>query len=262
MKYIKNLFHIIWRAWFFVLVLSTTIILAPFFIVFSYKEKHYPIVWKFFRIWAFTLIYGMGFRLKIKREQKLNPGKSYMFCANHTSLLDAWILVALSKNPIVFVGKKELTKIPIFGFFVQKFVITVDRSCRESRRKVYTKAKKRLKSGVSIAIFPEGLVPDENIVLSPFKNGVFSLAIEHQIAIVPQIYYDCKRLFSWDIFKGHPGTFRIKQLKFIETKGFTLKDLDKIKEETYNIMYNELINDKAYMTDTNKNNERKFKLPV
>ncbi|MBS9774149.1 MAG: 1-acyl-sn-glycerol-3-phosphate acyltransferase [Tenacibaculum sp.] len=263
MEYLKIPFRLIWRSWFYILVLATTVILSPIFLILSYKEKHYPILWKALRFWSFIIVYGMGFRLKIKREQKLLPNKSYMFCANHSSLLDGWILVTLSKNPIVFVGKKELTKIPVFGFFVKRIVITVDRSCNESRKNVYIKAKKRLKNGVSVAIFPEGLVPEENVILAPFKNGAFSLAIEHQIPIVPQIYYDCKRLFSWDMLKGHPGTFRVKQLEFIETKGLKMSDVKDLKEKTYNIMYNELLSDETYMKDTNKPNDgRKFKSPI
>ncbi len=76
-----------------------------------------------------------------------------------------------------------------------------------------------MQNGTSVAIFPEGLVPTEDVILSPFKNGAFSLAIEHQIPIVPATYYDCKRLFSWTYFKGSPGTFRVRQHAFIETKG-------------------------------------------
>lgn len=263
MKYLKMPFQLIWRVWFYVLVLSSVIVMSPLLLVFSSSEKYYPQFWKLLRAWSFFLIYAMGFRLKVVREQQLDPNQSYMFCANHASLLDGWVLAALSKNPIVFVGKKELTKIPIFGFFYKKVVITVDRSSPESRRKVYTEAKKRLQNGTSIVIFPEGLVPTENVVLAPFKNGAFSLAIEYQIPIVPQIYYDCKRLFSWDFFKGHPGTFRIKQLKFIETKGLTMEDKDSLKQKTFDVMYNELINDELYMKDTNRpNNEREFKSPI
>ncbi len=94
----------------------------------------------------------------------------------------------------------------------------VDRSSPTSRKRVYERAKKRLKDGVSIGIFPEGLVPTEDVVLAPFKNGAFSLAIEHQIPIVPQTYYDCKRFFSWDFLKGGIGTFRIRQHQFIRNQ--------------------------------------------
>lgn len=46
----------------------------------------------------------------------------------------------------------------------------VDRSSVESRKRVFEMAKKRLQNGVSMAIFPEGLVPEEDVILAPFKK--------------------------------------------------------------------------------------------
>ena len=199
------------------------------------------------------LIYGMGFRLKFKANQNIDPSKSYMYCANHASLLDPFVLIALSKKPIVFVGKKELSKIPIFGFFYKRTVIMVDRSSFKSRKAVFEIAKKRLQNGVSMAIFPEGLVPTEDVVLAPFKKGAFSLAIEFQIPIIPQVYYDCKRFFSWDFLKGRPGVLRVHQHDFIETKGMSSKqDMDALKNKTFHILSNDLENDTKYMNDTNR----------
>jgi 1-acyl-sn-glycerol-3-phosphate acyltransferase len=177
--------------------------------------------------------------------------------------MDPFVLILLSKNPIVFIGKKELVKIPVFGFFYKKIVILVDRSDPKSRKRVYEMAKRRLQNGTSMAIFPEGLVPTENVVLAPYKNGAFSLAIEYKMPIVPQVYYDCKRLFSWDYLKGGPGVFRIRQHKFIETTGLKDTDMESLKQQTYKLMYADLLNDKKYMEDTNQpNNDREFKSPL
>lgn len=252
MKYFKLPLLLIWRIWFYILMFSSIIMMLPFLLVLTSDEKYYPTFWKMIRAWSFLLIYGMGFCLKIKKEQKIEKNKSYMFIANHASLLDPWVMIALSKNPIVFVGKKELVKIPIFGFFYRKVVIMVDRGSEKSRKRVYEMAKERLKNGTSVGIFPEGLVPEEDIVLASFKNGAFSLAIEYQIPIVPQIYYDCKRFFSWNIFKGGPGNFRVKQCNFIETEGLKIEERKKLKQQVFSLVYNELKNDELYMKDTNK----------
>ena len=224
--------------------------MIPFLLVLTAKESYYPTFWKLVRTWSYILVYGMGFRIETEYEQQIERDKSYMFCPNHASLLDPFVLIILSKNPIVFVGKKELVKIPIFGFFYKRVVIMVDRSNPKSRKRVYEMAKKRLQGGTSLGIFPEGLVPSEDVILSPFKNGAFSLAIEYQIPIVPQTYYDGKRLFSWDFFKGGMGTFRVKQHSFIETKELTLEGMEQVKQKTFDILYNELSNDELYMKDT------------
>lgn len=255
MRYLKIPFLLLWRAWFYVLMFITVIAMVPFLLVLTAKESFYPTFWKFIRYWAYVVVYGMGFRLNTNISTPLDRNQSYMFCPNHTSMMDPFILIILSKNPIVFVGKQEYVKIPVFGFFYKRTVIMVDRGSAKSRKRVYERAKKRLKNGTSIAIFPEGLVPTEDVVLSPFKNGAFSLAIEHQIPIVPQIYYDCKRLFSWDFLKGGPGKFRIQQLPFISTVGMDKGNLESLKEKTFQIIYNELINDELYMKDTQRNHE-------
>lgn len=260
MKILKIPFLLVWRLWFYLLMFTSILILSPLLLVFTFKENHYHIFWKLARIISKILIYGMGFRLDFTAEQEIEPNKSYMFCPNHASLLDPFVLIAISKNPIVFVGKKELVKIPVFGFFYKRVVIMVDRSSLESRKRVFKMAKERLQNGVSMAIFPEGLVPTEDVVLAPFKKGAFSLAIEFKIPIVPQTYYDCKRFFSWDVFKGRPGKLRIKQHEFIETKEMSVvNDMNQLKDKTFATIYQELANDKKYMKDTNRQNERKTK---
>ncbi|NVK53360.1 MAG: 1-acyl-sn-glycerol-3-phosphate acyltransferase [Flavobacteriaceae bacterium] len=226
--------------------------MLPFLLLLTINEKQYPTLYKLIRGFSKTLIFVMGFRLKLEVEQPIDRDKSYMFCPNHTSLLDPFILISTVKNPIVFVGKVELKKIPIFGYFYKRICILVDRSNPASRKEVYFKAKRRLQNGTCVAIFPEGMVPEEDVILSPFKNGAFSLAIEHQIPIVPATYLDGKRLFSWTFFKGKPGTIRIKQHKEINTKGLTKKELHVLKEKTYQVIYNELTQDELYMTDTNR----------
>lgn len=233
--------------------------MSPLLIIFTAKEDYYHLLWKLVRVWSSVLIYGMGFRLDIQLDEEIGPDKSYMFCPNHASLMDPFVLIVLSKNPIVFVGKKELAKIPVFGFFYKKTVIMVDRSSFKSRKRVYEMAKKRLQNGVSLAIFPEGLVPTEDVVLAPFKNGAFSLAIEFEIPIVPQVYFDCKRLFSWDFLKGGPGVFRVRQHHFLETKGLQIKDMETLKQQTFEIIFNDLSNDKKYMKDNDRKNEQKIK---
>ncbi|SEC52560.1 1-acyl-sn-glycerol-3-phosphate acyltransferase [Tenacibaculum sp. MAR_2009_124] len=252
MKYFKIPFLLIWRLWFYVLMFSTILIMMPLLLVLTSNEKYYPTFWKTIRAWSFLLVYGMGFRLKIERDERIEKDKSYLFIANHASMIDPWIMIILSKNPIVFIGKKELVKIPVFGFFYKKVVIMVDRGSDKSRKRVYKMAKEKLKNGTSVGIFPEGLVPEEEIVLAPFKNGAFSLAIEHKIPIVPQVYYDSKRFFSWNIYKGGPGVIRIKQGRFIETGHKEISDRKELRRQAYDMIYHELSNDKRYMDDTNK----------
>jgi 1-acyl-sn-glycerol-3-phosphate acyltransferase len=240
-KLVKGIFYILWRCWFYVLVGVPIIIMFPFLLIFSSREQWYPhFFWMARNIWANVILYGMGFYPKITYQEPLEKGKSYMLIANHASMIDIMLMLKASKNPFVFVGKKELVKIPLFGFFYKRSSIMVDRSSTRSRTAVYMRAKKRLDSGLSICIFPEGGVPDENVVLDSFKDGAFKLAIDYQIPIVPMSFLDCKKRYSWKFFSGSPGKLRVLVHKFIPTKGLIATDKIKLKETSWQLLYNSL----------------------
>lgn len=167
--------------------------------------------------------------------------KSYMFVANHTSMSDIMLMLYAVKNPFVFVGKKELGKIPLFGFFYKRTCILVDRNNAKSRKDVFDAAQERLKAGLSICIFPEGGVPeDEDVVLDSFKDGAFRLAIDHQIPIVPMTFHDNKKRFSYTFLSGSPGRMRVKSHKFVFTNEVSKENKRGVKDDVRSIILNEL----------------------
>ncbi|MFC6877311.1 lysophospholipid acyltransferase family protein [Flavobacterium myungsuense] len=245
MKILKIIFWTLWRIWFYIMMGIPIIIMLPFLLVSILKEKWYSYFFIMARIWAKCILYGSGFYYKVEREQQLESGSSYMFVANHTSMADIMLMLAVVKHPFVFVGKKELSKIPLFGFFYKRTCILVDRGSQRSRMEVFNRAERRLKQGLSICIFPEGGVPsDETILLDSFKDGAFRLAIEHQIPIVPMTFADNKERFSYTFFSGSPGLMRVKVHSFVSTIGKTIenkKDIKEVKEEARTIINNQLL---------------------
>ena len=244
MRIFKITFYIFWRCWFYAWVLFTIIPIFPVLLIVTSSEKFYPSFFKIAQAWANTILFVMGFKIDLFEEEALDNTKSYMFCPNHTSMIDVMVMLSIAKNPFVFVGKKELTKIPIFGFFYKRTCIIVDRSDSKSRLAVFEEARRRLCEGLDVCIFPEGLVPDdESVILSEFKNGAFKLAIEHQIPIVPMTFYDCKKLFSYTFFSGSPGVLRVKIHHFFKTEGLTLQESNTLKKATFKLIFNELAAD-------------------
>lgn len=213
----------------------------PILLISILKESWYPYFFKIARVWAKVILIGMGFNYRIERDQKPEKDKSYMFIANHTSMADIMLMLVAVKNPFVFVGKKELAKIPLFGFFYKRTCILVDRSSAKSRQAVFLRAQKRLKTGVSICIFPEGGVPEEHIELDEFKDGAFRLAINHQIPIVPLTFADNKKRFSYTFFSGGPGKMRAKIHEFLSTKGLTINDTRNLNYKARNIIKQQLL---------------------
>ncbi|RZS99195.1 lysophospholipid acyltransferase family protein [Aquimarina brevivitae] len=241
---LRGILIILYRIWFYLLVAIPIIVLFPILLILSSTEKWYPQFFTLARVWARIVLYGMGFIPKVKSNEEVLPGKSYMVVANHTSMTDIMLMLHCVDHPFVFVGKKELAKIPIFGFFYKRTCILVDRNSQRSRKEVFDRAHARLQGGTSICIFPEGGVPDDlELVLDEFKDGAFRLAIDHQIPILPLTFYDNKKRFSYQFFTCSPGKMRALIHKEIPTVGLTQNDKRSLKEKTRAIILNSLQKD-------------------
>ncbi len=239
----KKIGYTLYRIWFYILVALPIIIFFPFLLLTTLSEKWYPhFFWMARHLWATPILYGMGCPPKVAWEQKMERGKSYMLVANHTSMLDIMLMLYVSRNPFVFVGKKELVKIPLFGFFYKRVCILVDREDTKSRTAVYRRAQKRLNQGLSICIFPEGGVPDnEMVLLDTFKDGAFKMAIAHNIPVVPITFYDNKKRFSFNFLSGGPGRIRAKVHRFFETGFLGEEDKGMLREEVRSVILKELV---------------------
>ncbi len=235
---------LLWRIWFYLMLGVPIILMLPFLVISILREKWYPAFFFLARIWAKFILIATGFRYKINYDCALEKGKSYIFVANHTSMADIMLMLVSVKNPFVFVGKAELAKIPLFGFFYKRTCILVDRKSSKSRHNVFERAQKRLAQGLSICMFPEGGVPsDEKVLLDTFKDGSFRLAIEHQIPIVPLIFPDNKKRFSYTFFSGSPGLMRAHRFcpMLPPTLSESIKSgIKNFKEEIFEFMHNEL----------------------
>ena len=227
-------------------MLVLILIMFPFLFASILTESGYPYFFKLSRIWAKGTLFFMGFYYKIEKSEKLDKNKSYMFVANHSSITDIMLMLAAVNNPFVFVGKVSLSKIPLFGFFYKRTSIMVDRNSSKSKMEVFDQAQKRINRGLSICIFPEGGVPqDESVLLDSFKDGAFRLAVEHQLPIVPLVFPDNKKRLSYTFYSGSPGLMRVKILPAILTNNSASSEnrsyIREIREKTREVIYNQLL---------------------
>ena len=232
MKLVKYIFWIAYNLWFYILVLFFTIVVVlPSFTFVLINNNWYKYHYKAGVLWADLILLFMGMFPVKNGALKTEKNKSYIFVANHVSMIDVMLLISVIRNnPLVFIGKKELEKIPVFGFIYKKTMILVDRSSRESKKKVFEETRKKIFSGISLGIFPEGTIPESNVVLAPFKHGAFTMAIEHNVPIVPITFLDNKRKFPWSygsligFSKGSPGRLRVNIHDPISTEGLSKED--------------------------------------
>lgn len=224
-------------------MIISILLLFPFLFISILREEWYPVFFKLARFWAYIILFGMGFIPIIKKGVQFKKGESYMIVANHTSMIDIMLMLFITKDPVVFVGKKELSKIPLFGFIYKRTCILVDRNNSQSRRAVFNSAQQKINLGYSICIFPEGGVPsDESIILDDFKDGAFRLAIEHKIPIAPVTFHDNKKLFSYTFFSGGPGKMRVMLHPLISTSNYSIEMKKELNKKTRAIILEELEN--------------------
>ena len=249
-KVAKYIFWTFYNIWFYLLVfVFTIIIILPSFLIILLNKNWYKSFYVMGVLWSDLILFGMGMFPSRIGSLKTKKGSSYIFVANHVSMIDVMLLVStVRKNPLVFIGKKELDRIPIFGSIYKRTMILVDRSSNESKKQVFEQTKKKLNKGISLGIFPEGTVPDLDIELAPFKHGAFTMAIEHQVPIVPMTFLDNKKLFPWSFggliggSKGKPGKLRVKIHEPIETKGMVKDDRTELSNTVRKLMLDDLRN--------------------
>lgn len=244
MKLLRSILLIFWRLWFYILCTIPVIFIFPISPIIFILPRGYDILYWYARnVWASFVLIGMGFHIRKTNFSNLATNKSYLFVANHTSYIDPMVMLRLFKKPFIFVGKKELDNIPIFGYIYRRAAIMVDRSDKGSRFAVYGQASEMLNKGYSVCIFPEKQYTVETNLLNEFKHGAFKLAIEHQLPIVPIIFYDCKRKFPWHVTHGYPGKLRVTIFDPIPTNNLKRSDYEKVMKETRIFIEDKLIKD-------------------
>lgn len=245
MMVLKKILIVLWKCWFYLLT-GVLVILIGFLWVYplSFSARTFPLAYKGIRLWAVLIFYGSGFRLKVNKNAVLDKNKAYIFIANHSSILDIMVMCVLHPNhPIVFVGKEELAHVPIFGTIYKRICIVVNRKDVKSRTHVFTLAKEKIIQRESLVIFPEGGIPDDkSIVLDKFKDGPFTIGISTGVPIVVYTFKGLKEIFPESFWGGYPGTVKVNLIEIIEADGLTLDDKNKIKDDCYKIMYDNLTN--------------------
>ena len=168
--------------------------------------------------------------------KKFEDYPPFVVVANHNNYFDIPALqIALRHLQLRFIGKKELTRIPIWGFMFKKTHIVVDRKDKESRKKALLKAKILLEQGRTIVVFPEGTTkkPD-NVIMLPFKNGAFILSQRTGKPILPVAIVGTKNMFDIKTLKINPGTIKIFIHEPVYPQDF--RTIEEYKQYVYNII--------------------------
>lgn len=242
MKWLSYLLSSIWRLWFLLIFILVFILFMPALFFFTALFKNEIIIAKLCRYWSKLTLYISFIFPKVEWEEKLNKKEQYIFCPNHVSTLDIPFILAVLPVPLQYIGKAEIAKIPLFGYFYKNNSVIVDRANRRNAYSAFLKAGEKLKMGINMCIFPEGGIPNSDIYLKKFKNGPFRLALDKNIKVVPITMPDSKSMFPEQYFKGRPGIVRIKIHKAIAPNSLAEKSIENFNLSVYNTIFEQLKN--------------------
>jgi 1-acyl-sn-glycerol-3-phosphate acyltransferase len=140
---------------------------------------------KILRAWARLFLLVAGARVIFKQQAQFDREKSYVFVSNHTSNLDVPAILSVAPEPLRFIAKQELTRIPLFGWAAGRMGhVFIDRQDKHGAAKAIRRRIDRGLAGVGLFFFAEGTRSTGDEML-PFKKGAAVAALETGLDCVP-----------------------------------------------------------------------------
>ncbi len=202
MTFLKNILSLLWKIYFGIYFLASAIIFYPIIFPFLFSEKGKKTSFKIFVTWSWVVRIMGFYPVKRLTNSKL-PNEPFIIVANHTSYLDIFLLPSiLPKQRFLYLGKSEILQYPLLKTYFKRLNIPVYRDNPMKSARSFIQARKEMKKGWSLMIFPEGEIPDTNLPqMIAFKNGAFQLAKSAKVPIVPITFMNNYELL------GEPESF-------------------------------------------------------
>jgi 1-acyl-sn-glycerol-3-phosphate acyltransferase len=183
------------------------------------------------RTWIRWILGTFRIRVLVEGLENVPLRAPVIFMSNHQSQVDIAAIIDSLPPPVSwrFVAKKELVRVPVFGWcLVTTGQIIIDRGDREKAVASLRHAAERIRNGASVIVFPEGTRSPTGS-LRPFKSGPFHLAVEAQVPIIPVTVSGSQRITPKGRLEVHPGQVKIVFGKPIPTRGVRLEERAQLK---------------------------------
>jgi len=177
--------------------------------------------WPLFNLWWLKITCGLKYEV-IGIDNI--PNESVIFMSKHQSTWET-ITYQLFLPPMVWVLKRELLWIPIFGWGIAMLnPIALNRKKgKAALTQLIEKGKTKLDAGINIMIFPEGTRTAAGEE-SHYRPGGAFLAAKSGHKIVP-IAHNAGYYWPKGQFYKHPGTIKVVIGPAITTEGKSASDI-------------------------------------
>jgi 1-acyl-sn-glycerol-3-phosphate acyltransferase len=187
------------------------------------------------RMWSRLILATSGVRVVARGLERLEPGKTYVFVANHQSIYDIPILFWSLPYQLRIIAKESLGNIPFMGWHLRRAGhMLVDRKRPEPIRIIHW-AERLTSKGLSLIVFPEGTRSRDGRV-ARFKGGSFYVALEAGLPVVPLSVIGSRHVMLKGRVTTYPGEVVVIVHEPIDTRGLAGSDAKEFGERVRRII--------------------------
>ena len=186
--------------------------------------------------WSKAILLTSGVRVERRGDLPANPGCIYV--ANHSSFYDIPILFTALPAQLRIVAKAGLGRVPFVGWHLRwAGHLLVDR--QRPGAAVLKRMHRMAAQGASLIVFPEGSrTPDGTV--GRFKGGVFLLALDTGLPIVPVTVSGSREVMPRGRFAVHPGQVRVTVHAAVATAGMPRDEARALAERVREVVASSL----------------------
>ena len=182
-------------------------------------------------LWGRLLCEWNGIQVEIKGLENVLKDRAQIFVANHQSFFDIFTLSGYLPVQIRWVAKASLFRIPFVGWAMwASDYIPVVREDRKKAYKAFLTTIERIKSGLSIVIFPEGTRSKDGTI-GKFKKGGHLLSARSGAPMTPVTIIGTGTIIQKGSLAMNPGRVQIIISTPVESGGEDA--LNKIRDIIY-----------------------------
>ena len=178
------------------------------------------------RVFCRGLVRIMGWSIEVEDRERLEAFRPCVIVGNHQSFLDVVTFGAVFPRRTVSAGKREIGRIPIFGWFYRlSGNLIIDRAhARSALESLEQAGRTMVEEKIAVWFMPEGH-RNTGPELLPFKNGAFRLALAAGAPIVPIVAESLAVICDTQRHLARPGRMRMRVLPPVPTEGLDTKEL-------------------------------------
>lgn len=204
---------VLFNVLFYLNLVVQMILWTPFyFLAPRHKAWFVPKFWVRSSLWLQEKVAGT--KSVFEGHENL-PRGAFILAPKHQSFWDAVAFIPHMRDP-VYILKRELTRIPVFGWYLAKMrMIAVDRGRRgQALKAVALSARREMRHDRQLIIYPEGTrrTPGDAPL---YKWGIAELYDQLKLPVVP-VAHAAGLFWPRRQFWRYPGTIRARFLPPIE----------------------------------------------